>query len=99
MNTPDDFSQYHAELLDGIYDCVDRIVLNAFFSMGQTGGGMRSWWRSDLDHPASPRPPPICGNSTVTPSTEVIAASQSTETCDLGCGSCVTSNAGPNGAA
>jgi hypothetical protein len=30
MNTPDDFSQYHAELLEGIYDCVDRIVLNAF---------------------------------------------------------------------
>src|SRR6516165_3854550 len=46
MNTPDDFSQYHAELLDGIYDCVDRIVLNAFFPLGQTGGGMRSWWRS-----------------------------------------------------
>jgi hypothetical protein len=41
MNTPDDFSQYHAELLDGIYDCVDRIVLNAFFPLGQTGGGMR----------------------------------------------------------
>ena len=46
MNTPDDFSQYHAELLDGIYDCVDRIVLNAFFPLGQTGGGMRSWWRN-----------------------------------------------------
>jgi hypothetical protein len=46
MNTPDDFPQYHAELLDGIYDCVDRIVLNAFFPLGQTGGGMRSWWRS-----------------------------------------------------
>ena len=46
MNAPDDFSQYHAELLDGIYDCVDRIVLNAFFPLGQTGGGMRSWWRS-----------------------------------------------------
>src|ERR1700746_2148334 len=46
MNTPDDFSQYHAELLNGIYDCVDRIVLNAFFPLGQTGGGMRSWWRS-----------------------------------------------------
>jgi hypothetical protein len=45
MNTPDDFSQYYAELLDGIYDCVDRIVLNAFFPLGQTGGGMRSWWR------------------------------------------------------
>src|SRR5579864_2707346 len=46
MNTPDDFSQYHAELLDWIYDCVDRIVLNAFFSLGQSGGGMRSWWRN-----------------------------------------------------
>jgi hypothetical protein len=45
MNAPDDLSQYYAELLDGIYDCVDRIVLNAFFPMGQTGGGMRSWWR------------------------------------------------------
>jgi hypothetical protein len=46
MNTPDDFSQYHAELLEGIYDCVDRIVFNAFFPMGQTGGGVRSWWRN-----------------------------------------------------
>src|SRR6478672_12609058 len=45
MNTPDDFSQYHAELLEGVYDCVDRIVLNAFFPMGQTGGGMRCLWR------------------------------------------------------
>ena len=45
MNTPDDLSQYYAELLDGIYDCVDRIVLNAFFPLGQTGGGVRSWWR------------------------------------------------------
>ena len=45
MNTPDDFSQYYSELLEGTYDCVDRIVLNAFFPMGQTGGGMRSWWR------------------------------------------------------
>ena len=41
----DDFSQYHAELLEGVYDCVDRIVLNAFFPMGQTGGGMRCLWR------------------------------------------------------
>ena len=45
MNTPDDLSQYYAELLDGIYDCVDRMVLNAFFPLGQTGGGVRSWWR------------------------------------------------------
>jgi hypothetical protein len=45
MNTPDDLSQYYAELLDGIYDCVDRIVLNAFYPLGQTGGGVRCWWR------------------------------------------------------
>src|SRR3974390_494298 len=45
MNTPDDFSQYHAELLEGGYDCVDRHVPNAFFPMGQTGGGMRCLWR------------------------------------------------------
>ena len=46
MNTPDDFSQYYAKLLDRSYDCVDRILLNAFFLMGQTGGGMGSWWRN-----------------------------------------------------
>jgi hypothetical protein len=45
MNTPDDLSQYYAELLEGVYDCVDRIVLNAYYPMGQTGGGVRSWWR------------------------------------------------------
>ena len=33
------------KLLEGVYDCVDRIVLNAFFPLGQTGGGVRSWWR------------------------------------------------------
>lgn len=45
MRTPDDFSDYYALLLEGAYDCVDRIVLNAFFPMGQTGGGLRRWWR------------------------------------------------------
>jgi hypothetical protein len=55
MSTPDEFSRYYAELLEGSYDCVDRLVVNAYFPMGQTGGGMRSWWRalrgddSDLD--------------------------------------------------
>ena len=45
MPPADAFSQYHAELLEGDYDCVDRLVLNAFFPLGQTGGGLRSWWR------------------------------------------------------
>lgn len=35
-----------ANLLAGTYDCVDRIVLNAYFQFGQTPGGFRLWWRS-----------------------------------------------------
>ena len=27
------------------YDCVDRIVLNAYFRMGHDPGGFRMWWR------------------------------------------------------
>ena len=45
MDHPDDFTQYYASLLEGTYDCVDRIVLNAYFSRGQSPGGFRSWWR------------------------------------------------------
>ena len=41
----DDFSEYYADLLDGSYDCVDRIVLNAYFPLAQSGGGFRTWWR------------------------------------------------------
>ena len=43
--TCDDLSSYLADLLEGSYDCVDRITLNAFYPMGQTGGGIRLWWR------------------------------------------------------
>ena len=45
MTASDAFSEYYAELLQGSYDCVDRIVLNAFFPLAQTGGGVRTWWR------------------------------------------------------
>lgn len=41
----DQFSEYYADFLDGTYDCVDRIVLNAYFQLGQTPGGLRLWWR------------------------------------------------------
>ena len=44
MNLPDDFSSYVAQLLDGRYDCVDRLVLNGYFLMGQTSGGLLTWW-------------------------------------------------------
>ena len=32
-------------MLTGTYDSVDRIVLNAYFSMGHSPGGFRTWWR------------------------------------------------------
>jgi hypothetical protein len=42
---PDQLSALYGDLLAGSYDCVDRVVLNAYFSMGQSGGGLRTWWR------------------------------------------------------
>jgi hypothetical protein len=30
--------------LEGSYECVDRIVINAYYRLGQMGGGMRLWW-------------------------------------------------------
>ena len=41
----DDFTERYAGLLTGSYDCVDRVVLNAFFPFGHNPGGFRSWWR------------------------------------------------------
>ena len=38
----DEYSDYYVDLLDNTYDCVDRIVLNAYFRMGQAAGGLRS---------------------------------------------------------
>jgi hypothetical protein len=42
----DGLSRTYAGLLTGSYDCVDRIVLNGFFSMGHTAGGLRTGWRA-----------------------------------------------------
>jgi hypothetical protein len=41
----DDFSQRYGDLLQGSYDCVDRIVLNAYYSLAHSAGGFREWWR------------------------------------------------------
>lgn len=53
MQAPDDFSTYYAELLDGTYDCVDRIAVRAYCPVLQSPGGFRTWWRqlagSDAD--------------------------------------------------
>jgi hypothetical protein len=36
----------YQDLLSGSYDCVDRIVLNAYLRMGHDPGGFRVWWRT-----------------------------------------------------
>ena len=41
----DDFSARYGDLINGSYDCVDRVVLNAWFPMGVNPGGFRTWWR------------------------------------------------------
>jgi len=43
---PDQLSTLYNDVLEGSYDCVDRVVLNAYFGMGQSGGGLRIWWRA-----------------------------------------------------
>jgi hypothetical protein len=38
------FCERYGDLLTGSYDCVDRVVLNAFFPLGHNPGGFRCWW-------------------------------------------------------
>jgi hypothetical protein len=41
----DKLTARYTDLLDGTYECVDRIVLNAYFQFGQRPAGFRTWWR------------------------------------------------------
>ena len=45
MKFKDKFSEHYADLLAGRYDCIDRIVLNAYYPKLLSGGGLRDWWR------------------------------------------------------
>jgi len=43
---PDDLLSVHYEIrLPGSYDCVDRVVVNAYFSLGHNPEGFQEWWR------------------------------------------------------
>src|SRR3974377_2104238 len=42
----DGLSTLYQDLRGDSYDCVDRIVLNAYFRMGHSPGGFRVWWRA-----------------------------------------------------
>ena len=46
MLANDAFGSHYADFLEGRYDCVDRIILNAYFSLGCRAGGFRTWWRA-----------------------------------------------------
>jgi hypothetical protein len=45
MAATDEFTARYGDLLTGSYDCVDRIVLNAYYPLGPNPGGFRTWWR------------------------------------------------------
>jgi len=45
MPLNDLFSQRYIDRLRGGYDCLDRIVLNGYVPILQSGGGFRCWWR------------------------------------------------------
>jgi DNA-binding transcriptional ArsR family regulator len=42
---PDPLSQHYADRLEGVYDCIDRLTINAYFPIAQAPGGFRTWWR------------------------------------------------------
>ena len=52
----DEFSHYYRDFIDGSYDCVDRIVINAYYPRCCSPAGFRHWWRwlngsdDDLDN-------------------------------------------------
>jgi hypothetical protein len=46
MDTTDPLGLAYADLLVGQYDCVDRIILNAYFAFACGPGGFRLWWRN-----------------------------------------------------
>lgn len=41
----DDLTGRYGDLLTGSYDCVDRVVLNAYYPLRYGPGGFRVWWR------------------------------------------------------
>jgi hypothetical protein len=45
MKYKNKFSEHYDELLEGEYDCIDRIVLNAYYPKLLSGGGLRDWYR------------------------------------------------------
>lgn len=45
MKHSDKLTNHYSELIEGSYDCMDRIVLNGYFPLLHTPGGFRTWYR------------------------------------------------------
>jgi len=45
MKATDGLTEHYLPLLEGEYDCIDRIVLNAYCQMLLVPGGVRNWYR------------------------------------------------------
>jgi hypothetical protein len=39
----DDLTGQYRDLLTASYDCVDRVVLNAYYPLGHNPSGFRAW--------------------------------------------------------
>jgi hypothetical protein len=46
MTQTDDFTRDLSPLLEGRYDCMDRISLNGFYPLGCSSGGLLRWWNA-----------------------------------------------------
>lgn len=56
MGYKDNITEHYQEVIEGTYDCIDRLVLNGYCPQLQTPGGFRNWYRDlkgsdkDLDN-------------------------------------------------
>jgi hypothetical protein len=46
MNQKDKLCLHYKDILEGTYDCVDRLVLNGYYPLGHSPGGFRTWFRN-----------------------------------------------------
>jgi len=44
MTTTDDLTTYLGDRLEGTYDCADRITVRGYYPLGQSSGGLLTWW-------------------------------------------------------
>jgi hypothetical protein len=58
MRYKDKITEHYQEVIEGTYDCIDRLVLNAYYPQLLIPGGFRNWYRDlkgsdkDLDNAA-----------------------------------------------